>query len=141
MHQRRREPDDTRCQSSVFRVLPIIEEKLRVIRKLILATASDTAGVGRIEETLKWEEPAYLTNESKSGSTIRLGWKESVPGQYAIYFNCRTRLWIVSDDVPGIGDQGDRAIVFDVDDDLPEDAVCHCIEMALTCHRAKWDHP
>lgn len=49
-----------------------IRQKLMQLRKLILETASETEGVNKLEETLKWGEPSYLT---KSGSTIRIDWK------------------------------------------------------------------
>ena len=52
---------------------PEIRTKLLALRKLILDTAASIEGVGPIEETLKWGQPAYLTSQSKSGSTIRLG--------------------------------------------------------------------
>ena len=45
--------------------------KLGALRKLILATAARTQGVGEIEETLKWGQPSYLT-KSKSSTTIRI---------------------------------------------------------------------
>ena len=63
-----------------------------VLRSLIFKTAAATPGVGELQETLKWGEPAYLTATSKSGSTLRLGWKKTTPQQYAIYFNCQTDL-------------------------------------------------
>lgn len=50
------------------------------------------AGVGRLQETLKWGEPAYVTAESGSGSTIRINRHRKQDGQYAIYFHCRTNL-------------------------------------------------
>ena len=62
------------------------------LRELILETAGEIEEVGPIEETLKWDEPAYLTSETGSGSTIRIDWKEKSPDQYAIYFNCKTSL-------------------------------------------------
>ena len=51
-----------------------IQLKILDIRKLIFELASDDKRIGRITETLKWNEPAYLTDETKSGSTIRLAW-------------------------------------------------------------------
>ena len=51
---------------------PQIRPKLMALRKIILETAANTAEVGEIEETLKWGEPAYLTSQSGSGSTIRI---------------------------------------------------------------------
>ena len=69
---------------------PNARRKLMALRELIFITAAAAEGVGEIEETLKWGEPAYITTKTKSGSTIRLGWKPSNPGQYAMYFNCQT---------------------------------------------------
>ena len=56
---------------------PKIKSKLMFLRQLIFDTAASIEGIGEIEETLKWGEPGYLTPESKSGSTIRIAWKES----------------------------------------------------------------
>ena len=53
---------------------PNIRRKLLALRALILKTAASTQSVGELEETLKWGEPAYLTSESKIGSTIRINW-------------------------------------------------------------------
>ena len=64
-------------------------QKLMFLRHLVLETASEIEGVNKLQETLKWGEPSYLT---KKGSTIRLGWKESKPNHYAMYFNCKTKL-------------------------------------------------
>jgi hypothetical protein len=41
-----------------------------------------TPGVGALHETLKWGQPAYLTPETRSGTTLRLGVPKS--GGYAI---------------------------------------------------------
>ena len=78
---------------SVFRAYPAdIREKLYDLRHLVLETAAAIETVGPVTETLKWGEPAYLTEVSKSGSTIRIGWKEASPTQYAMYLNCNTSL-------------------------------------------------
>ena len=42
------------------------------LRELIFDVAAETDGVGELQETLKWGQPAYLTTETKSGSTIRI---------------------------------------------------------------------
>lgn len=61
---------------SVFRSYPdTIRGKLLFLRELIYETAQEVDGVGALEETLKWSEPAYL---AKGGGTIRIGWKKSV---------------------------------------------------------------
>lgn len=116
---------------------PAVRRKLLRLRELIFSTATATAGVGEIEETLKWGEPAYLTSQSKSGSTVRLGWKKARPTRYAMYFNCQTTLVesfrsLFPND---FGFEGSRALVFDEADSVPTDALAHCIAMALTYHR------
>jgi hypothetical protein len=118
---------------------PKIRRQLLALRKIIFDVAASTEGVGHLEETLKWGEPAYITSQTKSGSTIRLGWKKSSPTQYAIYFNCQTNLvesfrTLFPDEFKF---QGNRAIVFDDDEVVPKDAVCFCIAAALTYHRDK----
>lgn len=118
---------------------PAIQPKVLAIRELILTAAAATPGVGPIEETLKWGEPAYLTSKSKSGSTIRLGWKQANPTQYAIYFICHTNLVarfreLFPDELQF---DGDRAMVFEKDDPVPTEAVVTCLKMALTYHQSR----
>lgn len=116
-----------------------IRRELLSIRKLIFTTASTIEGVGKLTETLKWGEPAYLTTASKSGSTIRLGWKSSAPSQYAMYFNCNTNLVDTFRTLfpKQLVFQGNRAIVFEESTAIPVDAVTLCIASALTYHRDK----
>ncbi|MCF6301400.1 MAG: DUF1801 domain-containing protein [Proteobacteria bacterium] len=94
-----------------------IRQALMRLRQLILDTASETEGVILLEETLKWGEPSYLT---KNGSTIRLGWRKSTPDQYALYFNCKTKLVDtfkeLYDDLFQL--EGNRAMVFNINDKI-----------------------
>src|ERR1700730_3655825 len=60
-----------------------LRTRLLALRRLIFETAATTEGVGEREETLKWGQPSYLTPDTGSGSTIRLG--EAGPNQYALY--------------------------------------------------------
>jgi hypothetical protein len=118
---------------------PKIRRKLLALRELIFTTAAATEGVGKLEETLKWGEPAYVTAESKSGSTVRIGWKKAKPTQYAIYFHCQTNLVesfraLFSAELKF---EGNRAIVFNENDTLPRDALAYCIAAALTYHLKK----
>ena len=114
-----------------------IRTRLMEIRTLIFSNAT-AAGVGTITETLKWGEPAYLTLESKAGSTIRIGWKPSAPAQYAVYFNCQTTLVDTFRTLfPELNFDGNRAIVLDEASDVPADSLAVCIAAALTYHRTK----
>jgi len=116
---------------------PDIRKRLLAVRHLIFDVAGDQAA-GPLTETLKWGEPAYLTQATKSGTTIRLG---RVGGQdgAAVLFNCQTTL------VTGFRDQfgdvfrfdGNRALLLETDGDLPKAPLAICLARALTYHRAK----
>lgn len=126
--------------AAVFESYPFeIRSKLLFLRQLILETAADTEGVGEIEETLKWGEPSYLTPKTKSGSTIRIDWKKNKPNQYAIYFKCTSKLVstfkIVYNGVFKFEDN--RAIVFQIDEKIPEAELKRCISIGLTYHKVK----
>lgn len=111
-------------------------EKLLLLRQLIFEAALETEGVGMVEETLKWGEPSYL---ARGGSTIRIGWKESNPDQYAIYFHCKTRLVETFRELyrEKFQFEGNRAILFDMDAEIPVDALKDCIALSLTYHKRK----
>ncbi|MGC4062717.1 MAG: DUF1801 domain-containing protein [Aquabacterium sp.] len=118
---------------------PVMRRKLMALRKLILDTAASTDGVGAIEETLKWGEPAYVTTQTKSGSAVRIDWKPSSPSQYAMYFHCKTTLVETFRHLfpHDFRFEGNRAIVFEASDAVPTDALAFCIAMSLTYHLAK----
>lgn len=123
--------------AEVFNMYPKhMRQKLMLLRQLVLDTASEAEGITTLEETLKWGEPSYVT---KGGSTIRMGWKESKPDQYALYFNCNTRLVDTFKERYGneFKFEGNRAIVFNESDVLPIDEVKHCILLSLTYHSRK----
>lgn len=121
---------------------PKIRARLLALRDLIFRTAAITEGVGEIEETLKWGEPAYLTSKTKSGTTIRIDWKPSRPSQYAMYFHCQTNLVeTFRETFPNqFTFEGNRAIIFREDEDLPVDPLGFCIGAALTYHRTRKHH-
>lgn len=122
---------------TVFKNYPeAVRPKLEKLRRLILETASEMEEITALEETLKWGEPSYL---AKKGSTIRIDWKAKKPEQYAMYFKCTSKL------VPSFkavfGDvftfEGDRAIVFQLGQDVPEAELKACIAAGLQYHRVK----
>lgn len=113
-----------------------MRQKLMLLRQLVLDTASECGVDGMLVETLKWGEPSYLV---KSGSTIRMDWKSSMPNQYAMYFHCKTKLVDTFKELYGdiLKVEGNRAIVFHQDDEIPIDEVKHCILLSLTYHDIK----
>ncbi len=113
-----------------------IREKMVHLRQLVLDTASETDGIVSLEETLKWGEPSYL---AKGGSTVRIDWKSRTPYQYAIYFNCNSSLIATFKELYGdvLTFEDNRAILFDLTDQLPVEVLKHCVSLALTYHRVK----
>ena len=114
-----------------------VRKKLLHLRHLILETAEELEHVGPITETLKWGEPAYLTSQTGSGSTIRIDWKAKAPDQYAMYFNCKTTLVDTFRTIfpKDFKFEGNRALIFNLSDSIPDDSVKHCIGAALVYHR------
>jgi hypothetical protein len=122
--------------AAVFESYPLrIRTRLKALRRLILDTARTTDGVGAIEEALKWGQPSYLTAETGSGSTIRLDRVKSTPNQVAIYFHCQTDLVAGFRELyPALTYEGNRSILLDAGEPLPEAELRHCIARALTYH-------
>jgi Domain of unknown function (DU1801) len=115
-----------------------VRSKLLALRRLIFDTAGTTEGVGVLEETLKWGQPSYLTTESKSGSTIRIDQVKAEAGRYAVYFHCQTDLVETFRELyPELRYGGNRSILLDAGEKLPEAALRHCIALALTYHARK----
>jgi hypothetical protein len=115
-----------------------VRPKLLALRELIFFTAATTEGIGDIEESLKWGEPAYST-KNKSGSTVRIDWKQRDPANYAMYFNCQTNLietfrTLFPNDLKFAGN---RALVFALQDPVPQDSLTMCIAASLTYHLLK----
>lgn len=113
-----------------------VKSKLTYLRTLIIETANEIDSIKTLEETLKWGEPSYLV---KKGSTIRIDWKPKSPDQYAIYFKCTSKL--VSTFKELYGDlfkyENTRAILFDLQEEVPIKELKTCIELALTYHSVK----
>jgi len=115
-----------------------VRAKLLALRRLILDTAKTTHGVGPLEEALKWGQVSYLTSESKSGSTIRIDQVKSEPERYALYFHCQTSLVETFRQLyPELAYGGNRCILLDASRPLPNDALRHCVALALTYHLNK----
>lgn len=113
-----------------------VRGKLENLRRIVLEAAEAADMVTAVEETLKWGEPSFVT---KIGSTIRIDWKEKMPDQYAMYFQCTSKL------VPTFRMaynnlfeyEGSRALIFPMDESLPESELKSCITAALTYHKVK----
>ncbi len=113
-----------------------VRGKMQFLRELVIETAEETEVIDELEETLKWGEPSFVT---KNGSTLRMDWKEKAPNQYAMYFQCTSRL---VDTFRMVFDhtfqyEGNRAIVFQLNQKIPVFELKECIKASLTYHNVK----
>ena len=113
-----------------------VRDKMQFLRELVIETAEETEGLKELEETLKWGEPSFVT---KNGSTLRMDWNEKAPDQYAMYFQCTSRLVetfrLVFDN--RFQFEGNRAIVFQLNQKIPVNELKECIKASLTYHNVK----
>jgi hypothetical protein len=127
---------------TVFKAYPQrMRRRLLGVREMIFDVARITPGVGDVQEALRWGQPSYLTTQSGSGSTIRIDQVRNAPGKFGIYFICTSGL-IDTFKAHYKGEmqfEGNRSIVFAIEDRLPMAALRHCISLALTHHLRKRD--
>jgi hypothetical protein len=112
-------------------MLPRLED----LRADIISVAKAMPGVGGIEETLKWGQPAYRPLRPRTGTTVRIGPYDS-EGRYALFVPCQTSL--IDDFKRLYRDRfrygGKRAIVFEAGEIPDVVPLRHCIALALTYH-------
>lgn len=65
-------------------------EGLMILRDMVFETAQARPEIGRIKEALRWGQPAYLTPETKAGTTLRLGVPKTA--RFALFVHCQSRL-------------------------------------------------
>ncbi|WP_075343616.1 DUF1801 domain-containing protein [Tenacibaculum agarivorans] len=121
----------------IFDAYPdFVREKMQFLRELVIKTAKESEEITEIQETLKWGEPSFVT---KNGSTLRMDWKEKKPNQYGMYFQCTSRLVntfrLVFNDT--FQYEGKRAVVFYLDEKIPEEELKKCIKASLVYHKVK----
>ncbi len=111
------------------------KENLLAMREMIFDVAAQTFGVGPLHETLKWGQPAYLTPETKSGTTIRLG--QTKAGGAAVLTHCQTT--VVSDFralfAQDFQYDGGRALHLSAGTDPSDLRLREFVRMALTYHQ------
>ena len=116
-----------------------VQTRLLEIRALVFAVAAETEAIGPLTETLKWGEPAYLTEASKSGTTIRLGTTKSAPEDCAVLFNCKTTLveMFRTHFSDAFAFEGNRALIVPASGALPREPLKLGLHAALTYHRRR----
>lgn len=111
------------------------------LRALILETAGHLPKIGRLEEALRWGQPAYLTPDTRSGSTLRLGMAGD--GDFAIFAHCQSRVIsrFAHHAPPNTRIKGNRAVLFAHADDIDPDTLRPLIRHALTYHKPHLAEP
>ncbi|MBY5932280.1 hypothetical protein KUV51_04645 [Tateyamaria omphalii] len=101
-----------------------------------VATSED---IGPLDESLKWGQPAWRPTRARTGSTLRVDWSPSTPNRLLAFVDCKTDLAAQMDlRFPGqFHNDGRRALGFDTETPLDEDAVWQLAQLTLTYHRAK----
>lgn len=127
-------PQDVQAAFDAFP--PEVRHRLAAIRAMIFDVASEDPRIGAISETLKWGEPAYLTEQTGSGSTIRLGRPRGAPDRAAIYFICRTTLVDTFRErfAGAFQYDGARAVLLPASGDIDRALLETMLAMALTYH-------
>jgi len=87
-----------------------------------------------MEDSFAVDSPA-----TGAGTTLRIDALKGSPDAYALYVNCKTSLvesykHLYPD---AFRYEGRRALLFSTQTPPPQDALRHCIAMALTYHRSK----
>lgn len=125
---------------AVFEAFPgSLRAPLLKLRELILSTAAETEGVGRLTEKLKWGEPAYLPLKPGIGTTIRINALKGSRDRFAMFVNCRTTLVANFRELyaDAFEFEGKRALILRAGKRVPDKAIRHCIALALTYHARK----
>ena len=112
-----------------------LRNRLIEFRQLIVDVADEIEVVG-FEECLKWGQISYM---SKSGSTMRMGSIGSDNKNFALFFHCQTKLIDTFREVYGdqLKFEGNRAITFTVDQELPVEVLKNCIATGFKYHQLK----
>lgn len=130
---------DTSFESVMAGYPPKLRPVMKKLRKLVRDVASSNADIGELVETLKWGQPSFLPKRPKVGTTVRMDAVSEKPARVAFYFHCQTSLVETFRELypDTLIFEGNRAIVLDASKPLPEAELRHCVEMALTYHKAK----
>ncbi|WP_235297921.1 DUF1801 domain-containing protein [Portibacter marinus] len=113
-----------------------VKPRMETLRNLILETAFENERIDHVLETLKWGEPSYLV---KKGTTIRIDWKDKYPDQLGMFFQCTSKIIPTVKKVYGntFKYDGSRAILLDLEKEIPRVELKECVALALDYHLLK----
>ncbi|MBM7066757.1 DUF1801 domain-containing protein [Actibacterium sp. 188UL27-1] len=115
---------------------PLVAQRLMDIRELIFAVAAADPRIKTLTETLKWGQPAYVTEASKTGTTIRLSDDATRPSHCKMLVHCQTDLVgrYHARFPDAFAYEKNRAVLISVKTPLAEAELAACINMALIYH-------
>ncbi|QFT59564.1 hypothetical protein FIU94_12085 [Sulfitobacter sp. THAF37] len=110
-------------------------DALWACRAVFHATAEQT-GIGPLEESLKWGQPAWRPRAPRTGSTLRMGWTPDDPDRISLFVDCKTDLAArMAEIYPDIGaNDNRRQIRLDLTRPLPDQAIAHLSQMTFCYH-------
>ena len=120
--------------AAAFQAMPDATRDMAHQLRALLFEVADALGVNRLEETLKWGEPAYLPG--RSGTTVRIGWDTST-GACKLLVHCQTTL--IEGWRERFGEalefEGNRAVHIDPRSPLNEAIIRICAAEAFAYHK------
>ena len=117
---------------------PAAQDTLAQCRAIFERVSGDS-GIGPLDESLKWGQPAWRPKKPRTGSTVRLAWNAEEPTRLAVFVDCKTDLAArVGDLYPEfIENDRRRRMAIDLSAPFPEQAMSHMAAMTFTYHLNK----
>jgi hypothetical protein len=114
--------------------LPAARQGMLALRSMIFRRAAELPQVGRVDEVLRWGQPAYVTPDTGAGCSLRIGPLKH--GGFGLFVHCRTDLIETFRAGPGAAmrTEGTRAVLFESAEDVAEEPLSFLIGRALTYH-------
>lgn len=126
--------------ADVYAEMPeTVRKRLIEVRELLFDIAANDGAIGGITETLKWNEPAYLTHETGSGTTVRLNRIRDSDDEFGIYVHCQTNIVesFRKKSGKGMRFEKNRALILSAKGPLPRAQLTEYLRMALLYHARK----
>ena len=104
--------------------------------RAIFHDVAGAAGIGDLDESLKWGQPSWRPIKPRTGSTLRVSWDSGDPDHLPLFVDCKTdlasRMQSLYPDLPQ--NDGRRRLAVDLTQPLPEQAIAHLAQMTFCYH-------
>jgi hypothetical protein len=111
-----------------------VKKRIIELRSIIFEVARNNPKIGIITESLKWGEPKYQTNQTKSGSSISINHKKEMENNFSMCVLDTTNLIQTFKEIypKTFYFNGNRELIINANKKMPKEEIYHCIELALT---------